>query len=721
MVQNSETWSIDPSRTRLHDPLLDCLVIITRMYHHPFSPEALTAGLPLEEGKLTPDLFTRAADRAGLTAKLSQYSLQDLSQILLPAVLLLKNKKACVLEQVEEQGRYHIIQPESGGGKAELEFSELEKIYDGFCLFIRPAYRFDQRTEAVSKIQPKHWFWTTITQMLPTYSEVFVASLLINFFALASPLFVMNVYDRVVPNHAIETLWVLALGIFIVYVFDFIMRLLRSYFIDGASKRIDATLSTQIFEQILGIQMSVRPRSVGTLANMVHSFEAFREFITSTTISILIDLPFTLLFILVTWSIGGSLAFIPLIAMPFIVLASLSIQIPLQRLVQQSYRFSAEKQATLIESLHGIETIKITGAEGVTQKRWERLICLAAALGAKLRFLSSLGVNVAVFIQHFASVLIVIFGVYKIADNQLTLGGLIACTILTGRALAPMTQVASLLTHYFQSLTSMKALDQLMKMDVECPKGKTPLQRPSTEGNIEFQNVTFCYPEQKVPALQDISFKIKSGERVAIIGRVGSGKTTIEKLIVGLYKPTSGKILLDNTDILQLDVTNLRKQIGYVPQDILMFYGTVKDNIVLGVPYADDASVLAAAKISGLDEFLQHHPDGFDLQIEENGKNLSGGQRQMIAISRALLLSPPLILLDEPTSAMDDKSDARFKENLLASLNHRTLILVTHRASMLSLVDRIIILDKGKLIADGPKESILQALKEGRLKPVSNV
>lgn len=717
--KGEEEWKIKKQIKPPDDPLLQCLIILTKMYHHPYTNDALTGGLPLVDGKLTPEVFIRAADRAGFSSKLVAVPLAEITPMSLPAVLLLSHQKACIIERLDKQGNAYIIEPESGGGLQRISIEKLQENYIGNVLYIRPQYRFDQRTQHIGEETEQHWFWGTLFKFYPIYSEVLAASFVINLFALASPLFIMNVYDRVVPNNAIETLWVLAIGVSTVFIFDFIMRTLRGYFIDAASKNIDVKLSAQIFEQVLGVKMAERPPSVGSLANTVSAFEAFRDFITSASISVLIDLPFTLIFISVIWIIGGNLAIIPLLVIPVVILIGYLIQIPLNKLVEESYRFAAEKHATLIESLTGIETIKSTAAESPMQRRWERIICLSANLGARLRFLSNIATNFATFSQLLASVMVVIAGVYKISNGDITMGALIACTILTGRALAPMAQVASLITRYKQSVTALHSVNNLMSMDVEKSHELSPLHRESFKGEIEFKKVSFSYPEQPIQALTDVSFKLKAGERVGIIGRIGSGKSTLEKLIMRLYQPTSGSVLIDGTEVNQLDTTELRHNIGYVSQDIMLFFGSVKDNIVMGAPYVDDNVVLRAALISGVDEFIRIHPQGFDLQVGERGTNLSGGQRQAIAMARAVLLNPPIILLDEPTSSMDDKTEAHIKARLTPFLKNKTLVLVTHRGSMLSLVDRLILLDSGQVIADGPKDAILTALKEGKIKTKS--
>jgi len=714
--KNSDNeWPLEHRVKLPDDPLLQCLIIITKIFHHPFSEQSLTGGLPLVDGRLTPELFLRAAERADLSAKLVDRPLDEIPLQALPAVLLMKDKQVCILEKVDRKGQAYVIQPDSGSGIKKIALSSLAKEYLGHAIFVRPAYHFDKRTEIPGTEQHKHWFWGTIKQAAPIYGEVIVASFFINLFALASPLFIMNVYDRVVPNNAIETLWVLAIGVGIVFSFDFVMRSLRGYFIDVASKNIDVRLSAMIFERILGVRMEVRPPSVGAMANTVHAFEAFRDFITSASISVLIDLPFTLIFIIVIWLIAGNLALVPLIAIPIVIGVGLLLQKPLTELVQESYRFAAQKQATLIEALIGVETLKSLAAESPIQRKWERVTCLAAGLGTKLRFLANFSTNFATFAQHFSSVAVIIFGVYKIAEGDITMGALIASTILTGRALAPMAQVAGLLTRYQQSVTSLHSVENLMAMPTERPIGETPLHHEHFAGDIEFRNVTFAYPEQPINALTDVSFKIKAGERVGFIGRMGSGKSTIEKLVMQLYQPTSGTILLDGIESHQLDPTDVRRHIGYVAQDVMLFYGSVKDNIVLSAPYVDDRTIIKAAKLAGVDEFLRGHPQGFELQVGERGTNLSGGQRQSIAMARGLLLDPPILIFDEPTSSMDDKTETQLKQRLTQTLEGKTLLLITHRGSMLSLVDRLIIVDGGTVLADGPKEKILQDLRDGNI------
>lgn len=720
-TSNKGQWNIQQDHHAEDDPLLSCLIQLTKMQHRPFSATVLTAGLPLVDNRLTPELFVRAASRAGMAAKIVRKPISKIHNISLPAVLLLNNKQACILVKVLNNGVAKIIEPEtvaaSVTGIKDIPISDLENNYTGYVIFAEAVYQFNERSSAATtQSTERHWFWDVLRKAWPIYSDVIIASLMINIFALASPLFIRSIYDRVVPNQALVTLWVLSIGLLIVFTFDFFMRLLRGYFIDVASKNVDVKLSAAIYEHLMALPMSSRPASVGVMANMVHAFESFRDFITSATISVVVDLPFVILFILVIWIIGGSLAIIPAIALPLVFAIGYFVQKPLNNLIQETHRHSAEKHAALIETLVGVETIKTSNAQGHLQYKWERVINLAAKIGVKIRLLSSFGINLSIFLQQFATIAMVVYGVYKITNGDITMGTLIACTILSGRALAPLTSLASLIIRYHESVEALQALDKIMKITPEREPGKSPLIRPALKGAIEFQAVSFNYPDQALSALSDITIKIAPGERVGIIGRIGSGKSTLEKLILGLYQPTKGNILLDGTALNQLDPAELRKQVGYVGQEALLFYGSIKYNITLGAPHITDDAILLASQIAGVDGFVRAHPEGFDRQVGERGELLSGGQRQAISIARALLLNPSVIVLDEPTSAMDDKSESHFKNQIMPYLANKTLILVTHKGSMLSLVDRIILLDGSRLIIDGQKDTVLAALAEGKVR-----
>jgi ATP-binding cassette, subfamily C, bacterial LapB len=697
------------------DPILACLVALARLLERPVSGEALTAGLPLEDGRLSPDLAVRAAGRAGLAARWVRRPLRRIDPLTLPCLLLLEDEAACVLVARGESGRASVVLPETAPGVVELDDAEIEARYAGHALFARPEARFDRRAEEVES-GPRSWFWGTLLEAWPIYAEVVLAAVMINLFALASPLFIMNVYDRVVPNHAVETLWVLAAGVGTVFVFDFILRGLRGYFVDSAGRIADLKLAGRIFEHVLGIKMAVRPASAGAFANNLREFESLRDFFTSATLVTLVDLPFALLFIAVVWLIGGPIALVPALAVPVVVGAGLALQVPLDRVVRRTFKEAAQKHGVLVESINGLETIKSIGAEGRMQRNWEQFVHATAGSAMRARFLAALGVNISALAQNLVTAGVVVYGVYRIADGLMTVGALVACTIITGRAMAPLAQVAGILTRYHQARAAYDALSQVMTLPVERPASTRFLHRPSLRGEITFKDVSFTYPGQKVPALKEVSFVIRAGERVGLIGRIGSGKTTIEKLVLGLYQPDEGMILADGTDIRQIDPADLRRNIGCVLQDVFLFHGTIRDNITLGAPFADDASVLRAAALAGVEDFAARHPQGFDRLVGERGESLSGGQRQAVALARALLLDPPILVFDEPTSAMDNGAETRLKRRLARAFKGRTLLLVTHRASMLSLVDRLLLLDGGRVVADGRKGEVMKALGAGELR-----
>ncbi len=587
--------------------------------------------------------------------------------------------------------------------------------YTGVAIFARPHFRFDRRTPQVGQVRLRHWFWGALAGQLPVYRDVLAAALLINVMALSMPLFVMNVYDRVVPNRAYETLWVLALGVALVIGVDLTLRLLRSHFIDLASSRIDLQLSASIMERVLGIRLESKPQAVGSFASNLRSFETVRDFITSASVTALIDLPFALLFVLVIALIAWPLIIPVLLAIVFVVIYAYILQHKMHALSETTYRASALRNATLIESLTALETIKTQGAEGVMQTKWEKSVAFASRVGNQMRFLSAAATSGAMEIQQLVYVVVVIGGVYLIGDGKLSMGGLIACTMLSSRAVAPLGQIVGLLMQFHNAKVALTSLEDVMTKPVERPGDAAFVHRPDLRGNIEFRDVDFSYPDSSVAALKGFNCRIAAGEKVVVIGRVGSGKTTLQKLLLGLYQPTAGAVLVDGVDLRQLDPADLRRNIGYVAQDVTLFYGTLRDNIAIGAPYADDASIVAAAEAAGLAEFVNRHPDGFDMMIGERGDSVSGGQRQGIAIARALLLDPPILLLDEPTSAMDYSSEQQFKERLKQAAGHKTMLIVTHRNSLLDLATRIIVVDDGRVVADGPRDQVIQALQSGRI------
>lgn len=697
------------------DPLLQCLVTIAALFERPRGPEAFAAGLPLVDNRLTPELLVRAAARAGLSAAIDKRPLDRIASYTLPCIVLLEGKSAGVLRRIEA-GQAEIALPETGRGEARIPLAELERIYSGYVIFVRPELGFDNRTEEANATRPSSWFWGTIFSFWPVYLEVAFAALIVNLFALTGSLFAMNVYDRVVPNNATETLWVLAIGAAVVFVFDLVLRSVRNYFLDNAGNRADVLLASRIFEHVLGVRMAGRPASAGAFANHLREFETLREFFTSSTLTALIDLPFAILFILVIWKIGGPLAWIPAVAFPIVALIGFIIQIPMNRAIRQAFAETTQKHGILVETIGGLETIKSLGAEGRMLGRWESIVGRTARSSTRARTLSALAINFSMFAQNAVSIAMIIAGVYMIADGLITLGALIACTMLAGRGMLPLSQVAALATRLEQSLASLDALNKVMALPVERPADAHFVHREDIRGEIEFRNVEFAYPNQKIGALNGLSVFIRAGEKVGIIGRIGSGKSTIARLMLGLYEPQAGSVLVDGTDIRQLDPASLRRRMGCLLQDVYLFYGTIRDNILAGAPHADDRALLSASYIAGVDEFTNQHPMGFDTAVGERGELLSGGQRQAVGLARALVGNPSILIFDEPTSAMDHSSETLVKMRLTEALPGKTLILITHRSSLLSLVDRLIVVDGGRVVADGPRETVVAAQAQGKVR-----
>ncbi|WP_370682632.1 type I secretion system permease/ATPase [Comamonas sp. GB3 AK4-5] len=701
------------------DPLLACLVELTRLHGHPLTAQALSNGLPLVAQRLTPSLLPRAAARAHCTARVVRRDLERLPAALLPAIVLLEGSRAALLLQELADGRLLVQFPESDS-PVSMEHAELQAIYSGVICFVRPQFRLEKRSiQAGVEARSSHWFWAVIWENWRLYRDALVAAVLINVFALAMPLFSMNVYDRVVPNNAVETLWVLAIGISLVLLFNFVLTTVRSYVVDTASKRVDVKLSAQIMERVLDLRMEARPASVGSFASNLRSFESVRDFIASASLTTLVDLPFVLLFLAVLAWVSPWMLIPPVVAIVAVLAVSFVAQARMEAMTIKTFQAASQRNGLLVESLTNLEAVKTLNAQSSVQRLWESSTEYLAFMGGKIKLISSATVNFVQTMQQMVSVAVVVIGVYLVQDAALSMGGIIAASMIAGRCLAPLGQVAGLMMQYQNARTSLNSIDNYMKMPVERTQDKEYVSRPSLEGAIEFRNVSFTYPGGKHPVLNNLSFKVAAGERVGIIGRIGSGKSTLEKLVLGLYQPTEGAVLVDGVDVRQIDPSDLRRAIGHVPQDPMLFYGSLKQNLLIGAPYASEEDMLQAARLAGVNEFADQHPDGYDMPIGERGESLSGGQRQSIAVARAMIHDPAVLLLDEPSSNLDNQSEAMLRRRLVDAGSDKTMLLVTHRTALLELVERLIVVDGGKIVADGPKEQVVQALKQGRIGSVA--
>jgi len=708
------------------DPLLESLVIFTKLYNRPFSAEALVADLPVEPGRITPRLFSleskgsksafaRAAKRAGFSSKLVNYSFSDISPLLLPIILVLKgnkeNEKACILTEISPDKKHaKIILPEVGEGENWIKVEDLEREYINFAFLLKPEHHYKDAHKRILKHEEHHWFWGTLGYSRGIYMDVIIASFLINLFVMASPIFTLNIYDRVVPNNAIDTMWVFASGIFVIYVFDIVLKFLRSYFLENAAKKSDIIMSSIIYEHVLNLKIASKPRSVGSFASNLKDFDSIRGFFTASSIATIIDLPFSIIFLFIVYIIGDWLVVIPLISALIIIIYSSIVARPMRHSIESTYEASARKNAVLIESLTALETIKALGISGHSQWKWEEATGDVAQKGLKSKILSNSISTFVNFVVQLNTVAMVIGGVYAIGEKSLSMGGLIAVVMLGSRMLAPLGQVASLIANFQQTKTAYSAINSIMQLGVEREEAKKFVARPSFKGKIEFSHVSFIYPDTEKKILDDISFIIKPGETVGIIGTNGSGKTTIEKLILGLYEPTEGSILVDGIDIKQIDPADLRRNISYVPQDVVLFQGTLKDNIILRSPDASDADILHVAKLSGVDSFADIHPMGYDMPIGERGDGLSGGQKQAICLARAFIHEAPIVLLDEPTNSMDSTHEKNFIRGIKLYKTNRTTILISHKNTLLSITQRLILMDKGKIVLDGTYDNVTKQL-----------
>ncbi|MCY1281362.1 Toxin RTX-I translocation ATP-binding protein [compost metagenome] len=714
ILQERGEVAADDPRLGHDDPLLDGLLILCRLHGCNASRASLASGLPLPEQRLSAQLLPRAAARAGLQGRVLRRELKSISALNLPVLLLLRDGRSAVLRRWGEDGTALILPCETEGGEQWVEADELAEQYAGQALFARPRHELEAaRQPLLPRVEA--WFRDTLKLSRWLYTDALVASLMINLLGLLVPLFVMQTYDRVVPNQAVSTLWVLAAGLLLGSLFELLLRVLRSHLLDLAGKKTDVVLSATLFERITGMAMKARPATVGGFAQSIHDFQGLREFLTALTLTSLIDLPFALLMIAVIGLLGGPLVAIPLLAFPLTMLFAFVIQVRLRDTVQKSLTLGAERQALLIETLGGLETLKACGAESELQYRWETTHGAVTRLDNHARFLSALASNGTLFMQQFAGMAMIVAGVYAILDGNLSVGALVACYMLGSRVLAPLGQIAGLITRYQQARLTMKSTDALMTLPQEREPGQRPLERTRLHGALEIRQLQFRYPEQSAPALRDLNLRVAPGEKIGIVGRSGSGKSTLGRLLMGFYQPDEGQVLLDGLDLRQLDVADLRQQIGYVAHDLPLLAGSLRDNITLGARHVSDARMLEVAELTGVAELARQHPQGFDRPVGERGQLLSGGQRQAVLLARALLLDPPILLLDEPTSAMDNSSEEQLRQRLQRYCADKTLLLVTHRTAMLALVDRLVVLDGGRIVADGPKDAVIEALRKGQV------
>ena len=708
----------DSAPSREIDPVLDCLAFLARRADRPSSPVLLRAGLALSEtGSLPFHQVEPALDQVGMRGepvsrrRLAGWRLQQL-----PAIIELTEGRAAVLLEMKS-GDALIYAP----GTAEpmwVPIADLESAFTGQAIAVEADPTQERAGERPwDKVRRTHWFWSEVWKVRREFWPVLLAALVVNLLALAVPLFTMNVYDRVIPNKAIPTLWVLAIGVMLALALDFILRLARSQLIDEIGRRLDAKYSQKLFEKVMNLPMAERQGSTGAFAKRVSEYEGVRDFFASTSVVLIVDIAFLAIFLVLIAVLAGPLVFVPIVGIVVMLTAGFSLQRRMAGAALDAQADSSLQHSVLVESISGIETLKAARAEGQMLGRWRRYAAMSAATQEKMRSLTSVAVNLASICQQMISVGLVIGGFYLFNQGAITMGAIIAIVMLAGRAMSPIGQFAFLVTRARQSMTTLASLQRMMEATDERQVAARSIVPEIRNGQIDLKGTCFRYPAASVDSLSDINLSIKPGERIAIIGRVASGKSTLGRLLCGLYAPTDGEMLVDGLDSRQYHPHQLRDEFRYVGQDAELFSGTVRDNLMLGAAKADDQQLVDAVMRSGADIFLSRDAAGFDRPVGERGSVLSGGQRSLLVLARALVSPSKMLFLDEPTGAMDTQTEAYFIERLRTALApDQTLIVSTHRHNMLSICDRLIVIDAGRVIADGPRDAVMAKLASAATK-----
>lgn len=700
--------------------VVEHIALVTQIYGNPIAQEALMAQVVRDsQNKVNFHSVVEVLRSYGFENSISKRPLQEIPSLSVPVVAILANEEAVVITKIEGKGAerlYHIRQ--SSDGEQIIDHQTLSQKYLGYCWFIKPKMVSDVRSELPEYDMPKAWFWKVIWRFRGYYYQVILASFIINFLALVSSLYVMNVYDRVIPNQTYETLWALSIGVIIAIFFEFVARMIRGHLTDIAGKKADLIISSALFRRVMALRLIDKPASSGSYANNLREFESVREFMTSASILALVDLPFLFLFVLVIYLVAGYLAIVPLIMISLVLVVSFAIQPKLSARLNESMRESSQRQGLIVEALDGIETLKANNAVNWAQQRWDMYTAKVSAAQIKVKDLSNLVTNFATKVQQLNTVFLVIIGAYMVhaeaESDRITIGAIIASVILSSRALSPIGQIASLATRFQQAKLAMTGINAIVERPIERDVSRQYITLKNVQGKLDFRNVSFQYNKDIPDALNALNLVIRPGERIGILGKIGSGKSTLLKLASGLYEPVKGGITLDDVDIRQLDPNYLRSQVALLGQSERLFLGTLRENLDMARTdnLSDDRALVTALQRFGLLPLVQRHPKGLDMPLGENGLGLSGGQKQLVALARMTIKDPKVVLLDEPTSDLDQGSEEMVLQSLAHWMQNRTLLVVTHRPQVLKLVNRVIVMDNGKIVMDGPRDEVLARLQQ---------
>ena len=694
--------------------LLEHISLLTRLMGTPLASVTLATLTPRDQvGDFDFRELSEVLKYQGFDNYLQERPLHKIPNLALPAVIMLRDNEAAVLKKIE--GDEALVEF-AGMGERRIALADLQSQYLGYTWFIKPKAEKDVRSELPEYELPKGWFWRVIWRFRRYYYQVIVATFIINFLALVSSLYVMNVYDRVIPNKSMETLWVLSIGVTLAITFEFIAKLIRGHLTDIAGKKADLIISSALFRRVMQLRMADKPASSGSYANNLRDFESVRDFMTSASLLAFVDMPFFLLFISVMHMVAGRLAIVPLTIIPVVILAGVIAQVPLSSSINESMRESSQRQGLAVEAIEGIETLKANNAFSWAQRRWDAYTAKTSASSIKTRDISNFVTSFSAAVQQLNTVILVVYGTYLIhADNphdRITMGALIACVILSGRALGPVAQIAGLAVRFQQARLALQGVNNITNRPIERHADRQYITLDHPQGKITFENVNFAYGKEGKRVLDNLTVHIRPGEKVAILGRIGSGKSTLLKLASGLYEPQKGLVALDDVDERQIDPYYLRNTIAFLAQSPRLFLGSLRDNLDLARAdsFYSDEILLNALKRFGLERLIQSHPHGLDMQLGENGAGLSGGQQQIVNLARLTLRNPRVVLLDEPTSGLDQNTEQQVLHALADWVRDRTMIVVTHRPQILMLVDRIIVMEQGQIVMDGPKQAVLDRL-----------
>lgn len=705
------------------DPLLSCLALVATRLGQPVHLASLRAGLRTDElGRIPLDAYPDLAQRHGLVAAWSRSALGKLPSYSLPVLLPCQDGRAFVVLGFgidQQRGQARVLAPDTGPQEQWLAVSVLDALSTGDMLIVKRTAQRAGQTLVPLRGAAFSWFWGTLWRFKHFYAESMMAAVIANVLTLATVFFTMNVYDRVVPTQAYTSLWTLAIGTTIAVLLEFSMRWLKARLVDLGGKKADLAINATLLREIMSIRLEHRPQSIGIFASSMRDFESLRDFFSSASFVLLTDLPFLFLFIGLIFIVAGPLGWVPLVAVPLVLVLGLLLQPALMRAMQANMKESGDRQSVLVESMLNLEALKAHNAEAYLQRRWELANEAGADSYKKIRGLSNLILGFTVSLQQLVSVAMVVVGVYLIHANLLTLGGLIAATILAGRAIAPLGGIMSLAARYQQASTALQTLDGLMKRPRDREEGRSYLAAErgalaTLGGALELEELEFAYPgEHRIPVLRRLSLRLPSGSTMALLGRVGSGKSTLLRLAAGLYLPQAGQVRVGGIELQQIDPASQRSRIGWVGQDPMLFMGTLRENLVLADSWIPDTRLIEVLKRLDLYPLVAAHPRGLDMPLTETGGGLSGGQRQLLSIARMMLRDPELVFMDEPTSHMDQSTETRVIAELKTWLVGRTALLATHRPQLLELADAVAVIDAGQCLAQGPKAEMIERLSRG--------